>query len=67
VRSPRGRRAAFDPQGNPERKPLVDLGYLSDVLLYLALVVDGVPLAAIAAGWLLAGLEPPAIATAVIE
>ncbi len=45
-----------------------DLGYLSHVPVpYLALAVVGVPLAAIAAGWLLAGREPPAIARAVIE
>jgi putative ABC transport system permease protein len=45
-----------------------DLGYLSDIpVLYLALAVIGVPLAAITAGWLLAGREPPAIARTVIE
>ena len=45
-----------------------DLGYLSNVpFLYLALAVVGVPLAAAAGGWLLAGREPPAIARAVIE
>jgi len=45
-----------------------ELGYLSDVpLLYLALAVIGVPLAAAAAGWLVAGREPPVIARAVIE
>ena len=45
-----------------------DLGYLSDVpVLYLAFAVIGVPLAATAAGWLLAGREPPAIARTVIE
>jgi putative ABC transport system permease protein len=45
-----------------------DLGYLGDVpVLYLALAVVGVPLAATAAGWLLAGREPPAIARAAIE
>jgi putative ABC transport system permease protein len=45
-----------------------DLGYLSHVpVLYLALAVIGVPLAATAAGWLLAGREPPAIARTVIE
>jgi putative ABC transport system permease protein len=45
-----------------------DLGYLSDVpFLWLVLAVVGVPLAAAAAGWLLAGREPPAIARAVIE
>jgi len=45
-----------------------DLGYLSDVpVLYLILAVVGVPLAATAAGWLLAGREPPAIARPVIE
>ena len=45
-----------------------DLGYLSDVpFLYLALAVVGVPLAAFAAGWLLAGREPPAISRAVFE
>jgi putative ABC transport system permease protein len=45
-----------------------DLGYLSDVpFLYLALAVVGVPLAAAAAGWLVAGREPPAIARTAIE
>jgi putative ABC transport system permease protein len=45
-----------------------DLGYLHDVpFLYLALAVVGVPLAAAAAGWLLSGREPPAIARAVID
>src|SRR5512132_2115006 len=45
-----------------------DLGYLSDVpVLYLALAVLGVPLAAAAAGWLVAGREPPAIARTAIE
>jgi putative ABC transport system permease protein len=45
-----------------------DLGYLRDVpVLYLVLAVIGVPLAATAAGWLLAGREPRAIARAVIE
>jgi putative ABC transport system permease protein len=45
-----------------------DVGYLRDVpILYLAVAVLGVPLAAIAAGWLLAGREPPAIARAAIE
>jgi putative ABC transport system permease protein len=45
-----------------------DLGYLSDVpVLYLALAVIGVPLAAAAAGWLVAGREPPAIARPAIE
>jgi putative ABC transport system permease protein len=45
-----------------------DPGYLSDVpFLYLALAVVGVPLAAAAAGWLVAGREPAAIARPVIE
>jgi putative ABC transport system permease protein len=45
-----------------------DLGYLSDVpVLYLVLAVVGVPLVAAAAGWLIAGREPPAIARPVIE
>jgi putative ABC transport system permease protein len=45
-----------------------DLGYLRHVpILYLALAVVGVPLAAAAAGWILAGREPPAIARPVIE
>jgi putative ABC transport system permease protein len=45
-----------------------DLGYLSHVpFLYLALAVVGVPLAATAAGWLLAGREPPGIARTVID
>jgi putative ABC transport system permease protein len=45
-----------------------DLGSLSDVhVLYLVLAVVGVPLCAAAAGWLVAGREPPAIARPVIE
>jgi putative ABC transport system permease protein len=45
-----------------------DLGYLSDVpVLYLVLGVVGVPVAAAAAGWLLAGRELPPIARQVIE
>jgi putative ABC transport system permease protein len=45
-----------------------DLGYLSDLpVLYLLLIVVGVPLTAATAGWLLAGREPPAIARPVIE
>jgi putative ABC transport system permease protein len=45
-----------------------DLGYLSNVpVVYLVLAVLGVPLAAAAAGWLVAGREPPAIAKPVIE
>jgi putative ABC transport system permease protein len=45
-----------------------DLGYLGNVpYLDLALGIVGVPLAAAAAGWLVAGREPPAIARAVIE
>ena len=44
------------------------LGYLSHVpIVYLALAVVGVPLAATAAGWLVAGREPPAIARRAIE
>jgi putative ABC transport system permease protein len=44
------------------------LGYLSHVpFIYLALAVVGVPLAATAAGWLVAGREPPAIARRAIE
>ena len=47
---------------------LDDLGYLKDVpVLYLALAVLGVPLAAAVAGWLVAGREPPAIARPAIE
>jgi putative ABC transport system permease protein len=42
---------------------LNDLSYLSRIpTLSLVLIVVGVPLAATAAGWLLAGREPPAIA-----
>jgi putative ABC transport system permease protein len=45
-----------------------NLAYLTDVpILYLALAVVGVPLAATAAGWLLAGREPAAIARPVIQ
>ena len=45
-----------------------DLGYLGRIpVLYLVLLVVGVPWAAVAAGWLLSGREPPAIARTVIE
>jgi putative ABC transport system permease protein len=45
-----------------------DLGYLSHPpVLYLILIVVGIPLAATAAGWLLAGREPPAIARPAFE
>jgi putative ABC transport system permease protein len=45
-----------------------DLGHLGRIpVLSLVLIVVGVPLTAAAAGWLLAGREPPAIARAVIE
>jgi putative ABC transport system permease protein len=44
------------------------LDYLGRIpVLYLVLMVVGIPLAATAAGWLLAGREPPAIARSVIE
>jgi putative ABC transport system permease protein len=47
---------------------LDDLDYLGRIpLLPLVLIVVGVPLAAAAAGWLLAGREPPAIARPVME
>jgi putative ABC transport system permease protein len=47
---------------------LDDLAYLGRIpVLPLGLIVVGVPLAATAAGWLLAGREPPAIARAAIE
>ena len=47
---------------------LDDLDYLGRIpLLPLVLMAVGVPLAAAAAGWLLAGREPPAIARPVIE
>jgi putative ABC transport system permease protein len=47
---------------------LDELGYLGGIpVLPLVLIVVGVPLAAVAAGWLLAGREPPAIARPVIE
>jgi putative ABC transport system permease protein len=45
-----------------------DVGYLSDVpVLYLAFAIVGLPVAAAAAGWLVAGREPPAIARPVID
>jgi putative ABC transport system permease protein len=45
-----------------------DLGYLSDVpFAYLGVAIVGVPLAAAAARWLLAGRERPEIARPVIE
>ena len=45
-----------------------DLGRLGDVPLpYLALIVVAVPLTAAAAGWLVAGREPPAIIRPAIE
>ena len=44
------------------------LDYLGRIpVLYLVLMVVGLPVAAAAAGWLLAGREPPAIARPVIE
>jgi putative ABC transport system permease protein len=47
---------------------LDDLDYLGRIpMLPLVLIVAGVPLAAAAAGWLLAGREPPAIARTAIE
>jgi putative ABC transport system permease protein len=47
---------------------LDDLGYLSRIpVLSLVLIVVGVPLTATAAGWLLAGREPPAIARPAFE
>ena len=47
---------------------LDDLGYLGRIpILYLSLIVLGIPWAAIAAGWLLSGREPPAIARTAIE
>jgi putative ABC transport system permease protein len=47
---------------------LDDLGYLARIPgLYPVLIVVGVPWAAVAAGWLLAGREPPALARAAIE
>jgi len=47
---------------------LDDLGYLTRIpVLSLVLIVVGVPLTAAAAGWLLAGREPPAIARPAIE
>jgi putative ABC transport system permease protein len=45
-----------------------ELGYLGRIpVIPLAVIVVGVPLVATAAGWLLAGREPPAIARPVIE
>jgi putative ABC transport system permease protein len=45
-----------------------DLGYLRHVpVVHLAVVVAGVPLAAAAAGWLVAGREPPAIARRAVD
>ena len=45
-----------------------DLGYLGRLpVLPLVLIVVGVPVAAAAAGWLLAGRQPPAIARQAIE
>jgi putative ABC transport system permease protein len=45
-----------------------DLGYLSHVpVRYLTLAVVGLPLVATAAGWLVAGREPSAVARTVIE
>jgi putative ABC transport system permease protein len=45
-----------------------DLDYLGRIpVLSLVFIVVGVPLIATAAGWLLAGREPPAIARGAIE
>jgi putative ABC transport system permease protein len=47
---------------------LDDLGHLSRIpILSLVLIVVGVPLVATAAGWLLAGREPPAMTRPAIE
>ena len=47
---------------------LDDLGYLARIpVVPLVLIVVGVPVAATAAGWLLAGREPPVIARTAIE
>jgi putative ABC transport system permease protein len=47
---------------------LDDLDYLGRIpAIYLVLMVVGVPWAAVAAGWLLSGREPPAIARTAIE
>jgi putative ABC transport system permease protein len=47
---------------------LSDLGALSRVpLLYLAITVLGVPIAAALTGWILAGRKPPSIARRVLE
>jgi putative ABC transport system permease protein len=47
---------------------LDDLGHLARIpVLYLVLILVGVPWAAIAGGWLLSGREPPAIARPAIE
>ena len=47
---------------------LDDLGYLSRIpILSLVLIVVGVPLVATAAGWLLAGRQPPAMTRPAIE
>jgi putative ABC transport system permease protein len=47
---------------------LSDLGVLSSVpVLHLAVIAVGVPLVASAAGWLLSGREPPALARAALE
>ena len=51
-----------------ERRTSTTSDYLGRIpVLSLVLIVVGVPLAAAAAGWLLAGREPPAIARPVIE
>jgi putative ABC transport system permease protein len=45
-----------------------DLGYLGRIpVVPLAVIIVGLPLAAAAAGWLLAGRQPPAIARPAIE
>ena len=47
---------------------LDDLDYLSRIpVVHLLLMVAGIPLTATAAGWLLAGREPPSIARPAIE
>jgi putative ABC transport system permease protein len=47
---------------------LDDLGYLARIpVLHLVLIAVGVPWAAFAAGWLLSGREPPAIARPAME
>lgn len=62
------RRTRWERERGPARNVHDDLGYLGRIPVpSLVFIVVGVPLVAAAAGWLLAGRQPPAIARPAIE